>query len=244
MEHVLQDVGDDRELRIVDPPERHRREHGRHDPRHEHDGADERFEGDVVVEKQREPEAEREFPDGRRRRVENRVADRRPEDRVVPQRNEILEPDEIARAADLRIGEGEPEPEAERIGEEDDEKADRRQEAEEDEKGLPVEQALDDALFLRLPRPAPFLRDVGHGLSPASSLARPARSRSSCGKARPRSAATVRGGSHRGPDVGAFVHPRPPVSRSCSSAWRAARLRPRHPRASRRRSPRKPPCRP
>jgi len=62
VQHLDQEIGDDRELRIVDPPERQRREHGRHDPGQQHDGAQQALERKMVVEQQRQPEAEREFP--------------------------------------------------------------------------------------------------------------------------------------------------------------------------------------
>ncbi len=61
MQHVDQEIGDDRELRIVDPPECQRGQHRRHDPRQQHDGADQALEREVVVEQQRQPEADAEL---------------------------------------------------------------------------------------------------------------------------------------------------------------------------------------
>ena len=57
----LQRPGDDRELRVEDPPECDRREHGRHDERDQHRRADERLERQVLVEQEREIKPDREF---------------------------------------------------------------------------------------------------------------------------------------------------------------------------------------
>jgi len=53
-------------------------------PRHEHDGADQRFEWDVVVQEESQPQPKAELPDRRHGRVEQRVGDREPEYAVVP----------------------------------------------------------------------------------------------------------------------------------------------------------------
>ena len=126
---------------IVDPPEGDRREHGRHDPRQQDDGAQDALEGEVVVEQQREPEPEPELSDRRDRRVEHAVEDRLPEQPVADQELEILEPDPLPAPADRGVGERQPDAEAERIGEEREQQAGRRQHANEDEERLPVEQA-------------------------------------------------------------------------------------------------------
>ena len=118
MQHVDQQIGDDRELRIVDPPERQRRQHGRHDPGQQHDGAQQALEREMVVEQQRQPEAEREFSEGRDRRIEHAVEHRVPPQGIGQQILEVLEADENAAPADRGVGEGEPDAEAERIGEE------------------------------------------------------------------------------------------------------------------------------
>ena len=148
VQHVDQQIGNDRELRIVDPPERQRRQHRRHDPRQQHDGAQQALEREVVVEQQRQPEAEREFSEGRDRGVEHAVEHRAPPQGIGPQILEILEADEDAAPADGGVGEGEPDAEAERIGEEYREQPDRRRQAHHDQERLVVEQACDPA---RLP---------------------------------------------------------------------------------------------
>ena len=119
--------GDDRELGVVDPPEGDGRQHRRHHPGQQHDGAEEGLERQVLVEEQRQPEAEREFQDRGDDRVEQRVEDRQPEDGVVPEILVVLEADEDAGPADARVGEAEPDAEAERIGEEDEQQRRRRQ---------------------------------------------------------------------------------------------------------------------
>ncbi len=108
---------DDRKLRIVDPPEGDRRQHGRHDIGQQHDGADEGFERDGVVEEQRQPQPEREFRDRRGDGVDKRVEDREPEHAVIEQRDVVFETDEHAGPADADIGKSHPDPETERIGE-------------------------------------------------------------------------------------------------------------------------------
>ena len=141
-------IGNDGELRRVDPPPGDRRQHGRHDPRQQHDGADERLERDVVVQQQRQPQPEREFPDRRHGRIEDRVGDRHPEDRVVHQVDEVVETDELARLADRGVGHRQPEAEAQRIGQEHHQQADRRQHAQEDQERLVVEQPRQPAVRL------------------------------------------------------------------------------------------------
>ena len=140
MQHVDQQIGNDRELRIVDPPERQRRQHRRHDPRQQHDGAQQALEREVVVEQQRQPEAEREFSDGRDASVEDAVEHRVPPQGILEQILEILQADKDAALADRGVGEGEPNAKAERIGKEHREQADRRREAHDDQKRLVVEQ--------------------------------------------------------------------------------------------------------
>ncbi len=118
VQHVDQQIGDDRELRIVDPPERQRRQHRRHDPRQQHDGAQQALEREMVVEQQRQPEAERELSEGRDRGIEHAVEHRAPPQGIGEQILEVLEADEDAALADGGVGEGEPDAETERVGEE------------------------------------------------------------------------------------------------------------------------------
>ena len=133
---------------IVDPPPGDRRQHRRHDPGQQHDRADERLERDVVVEQHRQPQPEREFPDRRDGRVEDRVGHRHPEHRIVRQRDEILQADEMAGLADRGVGDRQPEAEAERIGQEDQQQPGRRQHAQRDQECLVVEQPGQPAVRL------------------------------------------------------------------------------------------------
>src|SRR5262249_16723497 len=96
--------------------------------------AKERLEREVLVEKQREPESERELDDARNRRVEERVEEREPRDRVSPEELEVLEADPLTRAPNFRVGEPEVGPETERIREEDNEQRGGRREEDEPER--------------------------------------------------------------------------------------------------------------
>ena len=91
------------------------------------DRAQHRLERHVLVQQQREIEADGEFDGAGDERVEQRVEDREPEDRVVPQPLVVLGADELPDAADLGVGEGEPDAEPERIGQEEDQERHRRQ---------------------------------------------------------------------------------------------------------------------
>ena len=177
-EHVDQEMRDDRELRIVDPPERHRRQHGRHDPRQQHDGADQALERQVLVQQQRQPEAERELSDGGDAGVEDAVEHRVPPHRIAEQVLEVLQPDEHAAPADGRVGEGQPDAEAQRIGQEHRQQADRRHQAHDDQEHLVVEQprqrvrlrapGLCDCIVVRSAIVIPALRATAMRRSPAS----------------------------------------------------------------------------
>ena len=125
--HFLERPGNDRELRIEQPPECDRRQHRRHDERDQHHGADDRLERQPLVEQQREIKPDREFDGAGDDRVEQRVEHREPERRVVPQPFVVFEPDEYAGAADARVGERQPDAEAERIGQKQDQERRRRQ---------------------------------------------------------------------------------------------------------------------
>ena len=127
---------------VVDPPEGDGRQHGRHHPGQQHDGAEEGFERQVLVEEQRQPEAEHEFQDRGADRVEQRVEDGEPEDGVVPEIFVVLQADEDAGAADARVGEAEPDAEAQRIGEEDEQQRCRRQHEAEGEEAAAFREAL------------------------------------------------------------------------------------------------------
>jgi len=94
----------------------------------------------MVVQKQRQPEAERKFSEGRDRRVEHAVKHRAPPQRVAHEILEILQSDEDAAPPDRGVGEGEPDAEAERIGQEHGQQADRRRQADDDQERLVVEQ--------------------------------------------------------------------------------------------------------
>jgi hypothetical protein len=125
--HALQRPADDRELRVVDPPERDRRQRRRHDERQQHDRAQERLERQMLVQQQREPQAEAELDDARDDRIEDRVEQREPRDLRRPTGTRSSRVRSIAAAADLRVGESEPRAEAEWIREEQQQQDRRRQ---------------------------------------------------------------------------------------------------------------------
>ncbi len=169
VQHVDQQIGDDGELRIVDPPERQRREHGGHDPRQQHDRPQQALERKVVVEQQRQPEAEREFSEGGDGGVEHAVEHRVPPQWIGQQILEILQPDKDAAAADRGVGEGEPDAEPERIGQEHQQQPDRRRQAHGDQERLVVEQPHQPA-GLSLRGPLRSHRCHGHRVSLSASL--------------------------------------------------------------------------
>ncbi len=139
-QHIDQQLRDDRELRIIDPPECDRRQHRRHDPRQQHDGADQALERDVVVEQHRQPEAEREFTDRGDAGVQHAVEHGVPPHRIGEQILEVFQANEDAAPADRRVGEGEPDAESQRIGQEHHQQADCRRQANDDQEHLVVEQ--------------------------------------------------------------------------------------------------------
>ena len=141
VQHVHQHVGDDGELRVVDPPERDGAQHRRHDVGQQDDGAQHGFERDVFVQQQGEPQAEGEFYDGGHRRVEHGVPDGGDEHTVGDEVLEVLQPDPVAVAADLGVGEGEPDAQAERVGEEGQQQPGGRKQADTDQEYPVVEQA-------------------------------------------------------------------------------------------------------
>ena len=76
--------GDDRELAVIEPPERDGRKHGRYDERDQHDRAQQRLERQVLVEQNCEIKPDREFNDARDAGIEQRIEHREPERGVVP----------------------------------------------------------------------------------------------------------------------------------------------------------------
>ncbi len=134
-------IGDDRELRVVDPPEGDGREHRRHDPRQQDDRAQQALERQVVVEQQGQPQTEAEFSDRGNGCVEDAEEHGIPEDRVAQQVLEVLDADPHAPAADRGVGEREVDAEAKWIGQEGHQQADGRQQADDNKEGLRVEQA-------------------------------------------------------------------------------------------------------
>jgi len=110
--HLDQHPADDRELRVVDPPERDRRQRSRHDVRQQDDGAEKSLEANVAIQKQREPKSKDELENTRNKGVEERVEERKAGDRVAPQILVILKTDPDAVPPDLRIGEAKPDAEA------------------------------------------------------------------------------------------------------------------------------------
>ena len=70
----------------------------------------------MLVENERQPQAEAEFQDRSDERVEKGVENRHPEDGIARKRLVIFQPDEDAVPADRRVGKAEPDAKAERIG--------------------------------------------------------------------------------------------------------------------------------
>jgi hypothetical protein len=136
-----QDPGDDRELAVENPPEGERRQHRGHHVGQEDHGAEEVLEAQVLVQEHRQPQAEPELRHRGDDGVEERVEDREPEHRVVGQPKVVLQPHEDSRAPDPRVGEAEPDAEAERVGQEA-EKEDRGGQHEHQPEAVP---ALGDA---------------------------------------------------------------------------------------------------
>src|ERR1700694_6041700 len=159
VQHVHQQIRNNGKLRIVDPPERQRRQHRGHDPRQQHDGPQQALEREVVVQQQRQPEAEREFSEGGDGGIEHAVKYRVPPQRIAQQILEILKADENAAAAGGGVGERQPDAEAKRIGQEHQQQADRRREEKNDKKRLVVEQPRQPA---RLPMNQPSRRQRRH----------------------------------------------------------------------------------
>ena len=85
-----QGPGQDRKLRIVDPPEGQCRQHRGNHPWQQHDGAEEGFERQLLVEDERQPQAQHEFQDGGDERVDNRVEHRKPEHLVIHEVSIVL----------------------------------------------------------------------------------------------------------------------------------------------------------
>ena len=105
--YLHQHPADDRELRIVNPPECECGQGRRNDEGQEHDRAEERLERQTLVQQQREIEPESEFDHARDRRVEERVEKGQPRDGVAPKKFVVLEADPDAAPPDLGIGEAE-----------------------------------------------------------------------------------------------------------------------------------------
>src|SRR5690606_37679852 len=114
--------GDDRELCVIDPPEGDRRQHCGHDPRQEDDRAEESLERQVIIENERQPQAQRELQNGGNDRIKERVENGEPEDGVFPKQLVIVEADENAFPAYARIRERQPYAEPERIRQKDQKK--------------------------------------------------------------------------------------------------------------------------
>src|SRR5581483_10171748 len=98
---IAQRPRDDRELAGVDPPERDRRQHRRHDERDKDNCAQDRLERRIFIEQQRQVEANREFDGAGNNRVEQGVEDRQPEDAVIREPLVVFDTDKYAAATDL-----------------------------------------------------------------------------------------------------------------------------------------------
>jgi hypothetical protein len=93
-----------------------------------------------MIEQHRQPQAEREFADGREERIDDGELDRGPEYPVAEQRIVVLPADEEPRAPDPRVGEAEPDAKPERIGQEKQQQAGRRQHEQKHQEPAIVEQ--------------------------------------------------------------------------------------------------------
>ncbi len=148
---------------IDHPPPGERREHGRHDERQQHRGADQTHAAELAVQEESEPHAEGQLEDRRPERVEERVLEGGLEDRVVPLLDEVPEPDEGARAAHARVAEGEPDAHHERVGDEQGEQHDRGRQEEGGQQPLALEAPRQPP---RGRRPRPGQRDLDRGSGP------------------------------------------------------------------------------
>jgi len=83
--------GDDRELRVVDPPEGDRRQHRRHDPRYRIDGAQQRLERRLLFSSSASHRPRPNLPTVATA-VEDTEEDGVPEDRILEQVLEISHP--------------------------------------------------------------------------------------------------------------------------------------------------------
>ena len=135
--HLHQRPADDGKLRVVDPPERDGRQCRRHDERQQHDRTECRLERQVLVQQQRQPQAQSKFDDAGHRCVEERVEERESGDGIAPQVLVVIKPDPDAGAADLGVGEAEPCAKAKRIREKQQQQHRRRQQEHEPEQ-VPV----------------------------------------------------------------------------------------------------------
>ena len=133
---------DHRELRIVDPPERDGRQCGRHDKWQQDYRAQERCETHMLVEEHCKPEAQHELEDTGDDRVEQRVEEGQPRNRVAPEEDVVLEADEFPRPSDLRIGESEPDAESQRICQENEQQQRGREHEERPQRVAAVLQSL------------------------------------------------------------------------------------------------------
>ena len=140
------------EGRVEHPLPGEGRQHGRDDEWQQDEGAHERLAAEMPVEQQRQPQPERQFEDRRDEGVEAGVVDRDVEDAVVPDLDEIVEADEMARHADLGIGDRQQDAVDERIGDEQPEQDHRRQHQAGRQPALVFEQAGD--------RPARWRADI------------------------------------------------------------------------------------
>ena len=127
---------DHAEGRIEHPFPGKGRKHGRNDEGQQDEGAGYRLALEVPVEQQRQPEAERELEHRGHDRIDERIPHRGPENAVVRQHREIVQPDEAAGDADLGVGHRQLDAFDEGIGDEQAQQRQGRQQQDEREPAL------------------------------------------------------------------------------------------------------------
>ncbi len=118
---MAEGVGNDAERGIVDPPERDRRQDRRDDIRKEHDRPDEPLEHELAIQHDRQGHAQHQLDRAGDDRVQERVECDQLKERIAEEAQVVLEPDEMSRAADDRIGQAKVDSEQERVAEENQE---------------------------------------------------------------------------------------------------------------------------
>src|SRR5262249_29580735 len=118
---------DDAKRRIEHPFPGEGQKHGRNDEGQENKGASEGLAPEVPVKEKPQPQTQAELEHARDRRVDESIPNRRAEDAVVPQRDEVLHADKAAGNADFGVGDREQHALHKRISDKKPKQYDRRQ---------------------------------------------------------------------------------------------------------------------